>query len=78
MVNEVPDRSPDKWFFVDGQWLHRPPFKVALNKILRLFQPWPRKLVIFSRCDGWLDDRPRCIGYGVGFVTHRSPEDAKL
>ena len=65
------DLAPNDWQVIDGQWLHRPRAKVVINAVLRLLQPWPRKLVIYSRCEGSVDGRPRCVGYGCGLVLHR-------
>jgi hypothetical protein len=55
----------------DGRWSHRPRCKVLINAVLRALQPWPRKLVIYTDCDGGDGDQPpRVLGYGLGFVQH--------
>jgi hypothetical protein len=67
------DLYPEAWFHDGEDWRHRPWWKVAINKVLRALQPWPRKVVVYSRCivpaDG---SRPRAIGFGIGPVLHRS------
>jgi hypothetical protein len=56
------------WIKVDGKWLHRPWWKVAINTVLRLVQPGRWKFVIFTRSTR--TDPPRAIGYGFGRVEH--------
>ena len=65
------DLSPDHWVLDDGQWLHRPWWKVAINTALRAVQPWPRKLVVVTCAEDGPDDRPRAIGYQLRIVEHR-------
>ena len=57
------------WSFVDGAWLHRPWWKVAINTVLRAVQPQRRKWLIYSRCFGGGVEPPICVGYGFGRVT---------
>jgi hypothetical protein len=68
--------SAKAWRFVEGRWLHRPWWKVAINAVLRLLQPWPNKLVVCT----WIEpiaepdhpDRcPHAIGFGFRRVMHR-------
>ena len=69
------DLHPDAWVFADGQWLHRPWWKVAVNALLRSVQPWPRKIVIYTLTATTGPDRedvrPRAVGFGIGRVLHR-------
>lgn len=65
----MPDLQPSGWVCESGRWLHRPRFKVVVNAVLRAVQPWSRKLVIYSRTQQG-PDRPRCVGYGLGWVLH--------
>lgn len=53
----------------DGKLMHRPKWKVFINSILRIIQPWNgRKFLITSKTkfdNGWC-----CVGYGFGLVAH--------
>lgn len=54
----------------DGSWNHRPRWKVAINTVLRAFQPWTdRKWVVFTRSTVG-GDPPAVLGYGFGRVLH--------
>lgn len=64
------DRDSD-WAFRNGQWLHRPWWKVAVNTVLRLFQPQPYKYVIYTNCIDRENERPIAIGYGFGRILHQ-------
>lgn len=57
------------WLRVDGDWRHRPWWKVAVNTALRFFQRGPRKFVIYTRCDDTTSP-PTVTGYGFGRVLH--------
>ena len=46
----------------------RPWWKVVINTMLRLVQPWPRKWVIYSRIS--TTRPPQVLGYGYGRVLH--------
>ena len=63
------------WEHANGAWLHRPWWKVAINTVLRALQPWPRKLVIYTRCEhnGQLEPARvwEAVGYGIGKVMHQ-------
>ena len=70
-------RGLSGWWWTGGRWLHRPWWKVAINTVLRAFQPWPRKLVIYTKCERGPEDPdrpPRVLGYGFGLVLHRRAE----
>ena len=57
-----------------GQMVHRPPWKVAINAVLRALQPWTlRKFVVITKVEwpGRSDQLPRVVGYGFGRVLHR-------
>jgi hypothetical protein len=59
------------WTLVDGEWHHAPRWKVAINSILRAFQPGPRKLLVYTRAaisPG--AGQPLTLGYGVGWILH--------
>jgi hypothetical protein len=61
-----------EWLLVEGDWLHRPWWKVAINTALRAFQPQPRKWVVYTRTEGGSATAPpRVLGYGFGRVLHR-------
>lgn len=51
----------------DGDWLHRPWWKVAINTVLRAIQPRTRAYLIYTKCD---DDTepPTVLGYGFGLI----------
>ena len=62
--------NPADWTLTeDGRWLHRPRFKVAINRVLRALQPWPRKWVIYTTADHSTSP-PTVTGYGIGRVLH--------
>ena len=57
----------------DGQWQHRPWWKVLINGVLRFFQPGPVKWVVYAECDETPNDSPtppKVFGYGFGPVVH--------
>lgn len=69
------------WHFVDGRWLHRPWWKVAINTLLRLVQPWPNKFVVCTWIEptSWPDRPDRCpqaIGFGFRRVLHTAQPKA--
>lgn len=72
----VPPRRVGAWHLQpDGRWLHRPWWKVVINTLLRLLQPWTaRKFVVYTRStvEG---DPPRELGYGFGRVLHLDNPD---
>ena len=68
----VTDKAPHAWV-LDGEWLHRPWWKVAANTVLRLLQRSRHKYVFFTVCDVNGDERPRATGYGFGRVEHIEP-----
>lgn len=62
------------WLWTADGWRHRPWWKVAINTILRVFQPQARKWVVYTVTDPPPDDPahpPRVLGYGFGRVLHR-------
>lgn len=61
-----------EWVLGPCGWRHRPWWKVAINTVLRVFQPQKRKLVIYTRCAA--GEPPSVVGYGIGLVTHERPE----
>lgn len=64
------DRDSD-WTFRNGQWLHRPWWKITVNTVLRLVQPQPYKYVIYTNCIDRENERPIAIGYGFGRILHQ-------
>lgn len=61
------------WANLEGEWRHRPWWKVAINTTLRALQTRRRParlFVVVTVCteDG---DPPRVLGYRFGKVTHR-------
>jgi hypothetical protein len=59
-----------RWQYDNG-WRYRPWWLVAVNTVLRLFQPQRRKLVIYAIADlgpGRLP--PLLLGHGFGLVEH--------
>lgn len=64
------------WHHDGHGWRHRPWWKVAINTVLRAFQPQARKLVVVTHCRE--ADPPEVLGYGVRLVLHlpRTPEGA--
>jgi hypothetical protein len=55
----------------DGSWNHRPWWKVAINTVLRWFQPFTdRKWVVYTvSTEG--GEPPTTLGYGFGRILHR-------
>lgn len=64
-------------------WRHRPWWKVAINTVLRIVQPWVRrKWVIYTRCveldqlhpelvsEAARAGPPVVLGYGFGRIDH--------
>lgn len=68
------DRAPHRWILDEGQWCHRPWWKVAANTVLRLLQPGRRKWVFFTHCEETPGERPRAFGYGFGPIVHKDAE----
>ena len=73
------------WVHHEHGWNHRPWWKVAINTVLRLLQPWVRrKWVIYTRTSQWIPvsieggrfssagppDHPKVLGYGFGRIDH--------
>lgn len=56
----------------DGEWGHRPWWKVAINTVLRWFQPSPRKWVIATICDDSTSP-PTVVGYTFRRIHHGPP-----
>lgn len=52
-----------------GKWSHRPWWKVAVNTILRSFQPQAHKWVVFT-CADKTTTPPIAVGYGFGRIFH--------
>ncbi len=52
------------------QWVHRPWWKVAINTVLRAFQPQLRKWLVYSVTDDSTTP-PTVLGYGFGPIMHK-------
>lgn len=60
------------WVSSNGQWCHRPWWKVAINTVLRLLQPGKRrKWVIYTVSLTDDNGMPVVLNYGFGRVLHR-------
>lgn len=59
------------WIRHQRSWRHAPPWKVAINAVLRVFQPQRRKLVVYTQCGP--GDPPVVLGYGLGLIDHGGP-----
>lgn len=65
-------RRIDNWEKVDGKWLHRPWWKVAVNTVLRRFQRKRSKKLVIATISTIVGEPPRVLGYKLAFVEHRT------
>ncbi len=58
------------WEKVDGKWLHRPWWKVGVNRVLRRFQRRRERKLVIATITTLVGDPPRVLGYKLAFVKH--------